>query len=188
MKRRTFLIQTGAVALLGTAAHAQTEDAPKKLPDEFNARIVRMRGAGPNEIHVVARDHALYWTLPKNRAFRYPVAVGRDGLYEPGVFYVGAKKEWPKWKPTPEMIERDPRAYKRYEDGMPGGPGNPLGARAIYLFTEGGADSMLRIHGTNDLSGLGRSVSNGCVRMANSHVTHLYEQVPMHTRVVLHPA
>jgi len=187
MKRRTFLLQTVGAATLGAPAIAQTDPAPKTLPDEYNARYVRIRGVEPNEIHVVPRDFALYWTLPENRAIRYPVAIGRAGLYEPGVFLVGAKKEWPEWTPTREMIEREPQLYKKYEDGMPGGPDNPLGARALYLFTEAGRDTFLRIHGTRDYGSIGHQASNGCVRMANSHVTHLYDQVPLGTRAVLHP-
>lgn len=188
MKRRSFLLQAGAAAGLAAPALAQTVETVEKLPDAYNARYVRVKGSAPSQLHVVARNHHLYWTLEKDRAVRYPVAIGRDGLYEPGVFYIGAKKEWPEWTPTPEMIAREPHLYKKYENGMPGGPNNPLGARALYLFTEKGGDSFLRIHGTNDLSGIGRSVSNGCVRMANAHVIHLYDQVPLGARVVLHPA
>ncbi|TCP40797.1 L,D-transpeptidase [Rhodovulum marinum] len=190
MKRRSFLLQTVSASLLAAPALAQTgaPEAPEDNP--LAAKLVRIRNIPPGQIHVVPRDFALYWTLPdrKDRAIRYRVAIGRDGLYEPGSFRVGAKKEWPSWRPTDEMIEREPHKYKKYEDGMPGGPNNPLGARALYLFTAGGADSMLRIHGTTDTRSIGSRASNGCVRMFNSHVIHLYDQVPIGALAVLHPA
>ena len=129
----------------------------------------------------------MYWTQPKNTAVRYTVGIGRTGLYEPGEFYVGAKKEWPSWKPTEEMVERSPHLYARYaEEGMPGGPNNPLGARALYLFTESKGDTFLRVHGTNDPRTIGRPVSNGCARLTNDQIISLYPHVPVGTRVVLH--
>ncbi|TCO72411.1 L,D-transpeptidase [Rhodovulum euryhalinum] len=188
MKRRTFLLSTLGTGLFAAPALSRTATPDPEEADPLAPRMVRIKNVEPAEIHVVPREFALYWTLPnkKGRAIRYRVSIGRDGLYEPGVFTVGAKKEWPSWRPTDDMIERQPHLYKQYEDGMPGGPNNPLGARAIYLFTNAGGDSMLRIHGTQDLASIGRRASNGCVRMANSHVVHLYEQVPLGARVVLH--
>lgn len=191
MNRRSFLFQTLGAGMAGMPALAQTAKPEAAEEDPLAPKIVRLKGVAPGEIHVVPRDYALYWTLPddrRGRAIRYRVAIGRDGLYEPGSFLVGAKKEWPSWRPTDEMIKRAPHKYKKYEDGMPGGPTNPLGARAIYLFTDAGADSMLRIHGTTDTGSIGSRASNGCVRMFNSHVIHLYDQVPLGTRAVLHPA
>ena len=188
MKRRDFVVSGAALAATAAAANAQTETQTTGLPEEFNPRYVKIGGrAAPYELHVVPQDFALYWTLPEKRAIRYSVGIGRPGLYESGTFYVGAKKEWPAWTPTPEMIQRQPELYKQWEDGMPGGPGNPLGARAIYLFQEGRGDTFLRIHGTADPSGIGREVSNGCARLINSHAVHLYEQVPLGSKVVLHP-
>lgn len=142
----------------------------------------------PGEIHVFPDHFRLYWTLPEGRARVYPIRVGRDDLYDAGEFYVGAKKEWPSWMPTPGMIEREPELYAEYaEDGMEGGPGNPLGARALYLFQEGRGDTFLRIHGTDDPQTIGRAVSNGCAGLTNAHIVQLYGQVPMNTRVVLYP-
>ena len=85
------------------------------------------------------------------------------------------------------MIDREPEKYAKYKDGMPGGIDNPLGARALYLFTPERGDTFLRIHGTNDPDTLGRRVSNGCARLVNSQIIELYDQVPMDTRVVLYP-
>lgn len=186
MLRRDFLCSALAVAASGPAAAQVAPQATFELPDEFKPRIVRVRNVAPNEIHVVPQEFALYWTQADGKAIRYAVGIGREGLYEPGVFYVGAKKEWPSWTPTQEMIERNPAAYKRWEDGMPGGPNNPLGSRAIYLFTPERGDTFLRIHGTTEPQTIGTRVSNGCVRLVNSHIAHLYDQVPMQARVVLH--
>ena len=97
------------------------------------------------------------------------------------------KKEWPTWRPTNEMIERDPQAYARFignTEAQPGGPNNPLGSRALYLF-QGGKDTYFRIHGTTQPKSIGRSVSNGCIRMLNAHVQDLYQRVPIGTKVTV---
>lgn len=191
MQRRDFLIGAAAVTGLGPAAAAAQEvqrAATPAFPDLKTPRYVNIRaGFAPNEIHLVPDDFALYWTLPNNQAIRYAVGVGRPGLYESGVFYVGAKKQWPDWTPTPEMIEREPELYEQWADGMPGGPGNPLGARALYLFERGRGDTFLRIHGTDQPQTIGRAVSNGCARLVNAHVIELYDRVPIGARVVLYP-
>lgn len=186
MNRRHLLAGLGAAgvtSLAGRAFAAQTPDGP---PD-YRATMVRVSEAlAPGEIHVLPDDFHLYWTLPEGQAIRYWVGVAKPGLYEPGEYWIRAKKEWPSWTPTPEMIERDPK-YAEWEDGMPGGPGNPLGARALYLFDARGRDTFLRIHGTNSPRTIGRRVSNGCARLTNGYMIHLYDQVPLGTRVVLHP-
>ena len=188
MKRRDFVFTGLLSAVAGAAKGQSAQPTTYALPEEFMPRYVRVSGTtGPFEMHVVPWEFALYWTLPDGRAIRYAVGIGRPGLYEAGTFFVGAKKEWPAWTPTPEMIQREPHLYAQWRDGMPGGPENPLGARAIYLFQEGRGDTFLRIHGTSDPSGIGREVSNGCARLVNAHVIHLYNQVPLGAKVVLHP-
>lgn len=144
-------------------------------------------GAAPYEIHVVPGQFALFWTQPNNTAIRYTVGIGRPGLYEAGEFYVGAKKEWPSWTPTPGMLRREPQKYGPLRNGMPGGLSNPLGARALYLFQPGRGDTFLRVHGTNDPITIGRAVSNGCARLVNNQIIQLFNQVPLDTRVVLYP-
>ena len=190
------MTRTAAMAVAFNAAPAivrgQTNyDAaiePSNLPEQFLPREVRIRNQfGPYEIHVDPGSFALYWTLPKNKAIRYSVGIGRPGLYESGEFFVGAKKVWPSWTPTQDMIERQPELYKKYEDGMPGGPTNPLGARALYLFQPGRGDTFLRIHGTHLPNTIGRRVSNGCARLVNDHVIDLYNRVPLETKVFLYP-
>jgi lipoprotein-anchoring transpeptidase ErfK/SrfK len=101
-----------------------------------------------------------------------------------GDVVVGDKQEWPRWIPTKEMQEREPKKYGQYKDGMDGGPENPLGARAIYLYL-GKQDTHLRIHGTNQPQSIGTSASNGCFRMINDHVIDLYRRVRVGTPVVV---
>jgi lipoprotein-anchoring transpeptidase ErfK/SrfK len=178
---------TAATAALALPAIHRANAQEFILPEEFLPREVKLKTElAPFELHVDPNIYALFWTQPKRKAMRYAVGIGRTGLYESGEFTVGAKKKWPSWTPTPEMIERDPRSYEKWADGMPGGPENPLGARAPYLFDANGRDTFLRIHGTNDPRTIGRNVSNGCARLTNEHISLLYEQVPVGTRVVLH--
>lgn len=140
------------------------------------------------QIHVAPDSFQLFWTLGGGQARVYQIRIGRDDLYEQGEFYVGAKKEWPAWTPTPGMIEREPERYARCADGgMEGGPGNPMGARALYLFQESRGDTFLRIHGTDDPASIGQAVSNGCAGLTNEHIVDLYELVPLGTPVFLHP-
>ena len=185
----------GAAMALGATPIAAQDGAPAEaveaLPpvDPNVPQIVPIvAGIPAGELHIDPNRFALYWTLPEGLAIRYRVGIGRPGLYESGTFFVGAKKEWPDWTPTPEMIERDPGQYARWADGMPGGPANPLGARALYLFTPERGDTFLRIHGTNAPGTIGRRVSNGCARLVNDEIIDLYERVPMNARVILYPA
>ncbi|OJH45645.1 L,D-transpeptidase [Paracoccus sp. SM22M-07] len=134
-------------------------------------------------IVVVSKDFFLYHVIAPGRAIRYGVAVGKDELVWKGKATIGRKVEWPSWRPTQDMIERNPAAYKQYEDGMPGGPQNPLGARALYLYNAQGQDTAIRIHGTTQPGSIGTAVSNGCLRMRNEAVISLFNQVPVGTPV-----
>ncbi|MCG6902054.1 MAG: L,D-transpeptidase [Rhodobacter sp.] len=186
LTRRHFISTAGAVAAF--SALPRTAQAAYTIPPEHMPQIVSIgKQYAPGEIHVDPNRFYLYWTQEKRKAIRYVVGVGKRGLYESGEFFVGEKKEWPSWRPTDDMIKRSPEQYERYADGVPGGPGNPLGARALYLHTADGVDSALRIHGTPQPWTLGQAVSNGCARLANSHIIHLYERVPLGSRVVLYP-
>lgn len=185
LNRRFFL----GSALAATALPVLAEEAPKgwTLPDEQRPTRIRLKNDfAPGQIIVDPNTFSLYWTEPKSMAVRFIVGVGRGDLYEPGTFRVGAKKEWPSWTPTKEMIARNPKSYGRWKDGMPGGPQNPLGARALYLFDDRRGDTFLRIHGTPQPWTIASAVSNGCVRLVNDHITYLYEQVPMEAPVTLY--
>jgi lipoprotein-anchoring transpeptidase ErfK/SrfK len=188
VKRRDFVTGLGAGFVMAGAATAAVELPNYNMPEELLPREVRIKNKfGPYEIHVDPAQFALYWTLPDQKAIRYAIGIGRPGLYEGGEFYVGAKKEWPSWTPTPDMIERDPASYEQFKDGMPGGINNPLGSRGLYLFQPGRGDTFLRIHGTNLPKTIGQRVSNGCARLINDQMIDLYDRVPMDTRVVLYP-
>lgn len=126
----------------------------------------------------------LYYVLGNGRAVRYAVGVGRQGLALKGNAYIGRKAEWPSWTPTPNMIRRDPKKNLKYAGGMPGGPNNPLGARALYLY-RGGNDTLFRLHGTNQPQSIGQAMSSGCIRMMNHDVIDLYERAKVGTKVVV---
>lgn len=192
MRRREFIAGAGAgfVCLAaGKAEAAKPLTLPDyNMPEEMMPREVRIKNKfAPYEVHVDPGQYALYWTLPDQKAIRYAVGIGRTDLYESGEFFVGARKEWPSWTPTPGMLEREPEKYMKYQDGMPGGLNNPLGSRGLYLFKPGLGDTFLRIHGTNDPNTIGKRVSNGCARLINDQMIDLYDRVPMDTRVILYP-
>lgn len=188
LNRRQFMASTVAAGALGLLPVPGQRAFGATVPQEYLPRQVRLTmPAEPGEIHVDPNAFKLYWTLPGGTAIQYTVGVGREGLYDAGTYFIGAKKEWPSWTPTQEMIAREPELYAEWAGGMPGGPENPLGARALYLFTEEQGDTFLRIHGTGDPRTIGMAVSNGCTRLVNDHVIDLYNRVPLGSVVVLHP-
>ena len=192
MLTRRHFIASGAALSVFAAHPAFAQEAIAPAPpiepaDPLAPTQVTLAGPIPaNEIHMDPNTYRLYFSIGGDQAIRYAVGVGRPGLYEPGAFFVGAKKEWPSWTPTADMIEREPDHYKQWEDGMPGGINNPLGARALYLFVPGRGDTYLRIHGTNAPRTIGTSVSNGCARLTNEYIVDLYDRVPMQSRVFLY--
>lgn len=152
-----------------------------EIPERYQARIVPVRPElAANQIHILPATYNLYYTLGAGQAIRYGVAVGKEGLGWRGQGTIQRKQEWPSWTPTPEMIERSPEQYEQYKDGMPGGPENPLGARALYVF-QGPVDTAIRVHGTIVPESIGSSASNGCFRMYNSHVIDLFNRVQLGT-------
>lgn len=184
--RRMFCASAAAAAAPGGAAAHHINKA-YVVPDEHKPRIVDLDEYIPaGEIHVDPNFFALYLTLPNYKAWRYSVGVANAGLWEPGDYYVKWKAKWPSWRPTASMIKRNPGAYAKYRNGMPGGRNNPLGARALYLY-QGDRDTYLRIHGTNKPWTIGSAVSNGCARLVNDHVIDLYNRAEKGARVVLHP-
>jgi lipoprotein-anchoring transpeptidase ErfK/SrfK len=136
----------------------------------------------PGSIVVDTSEKYLYLILRQGAALRYGVAVGRDGYQWEGSMKVTKKVEWPDWKPPKDMIARERKKGKILPAVVKGGPGNPLGARALYL-----GRSEYRIHGTNAPKSIGQAASSGCIRMLNEHVVDLYGQVKLRARVVVLP-
>lgn len=183
--RRTLLL--GVIALLATPRQALAQGAKQQftLEDRFlPQRVVSPYDYPAGTIVVVPRDRYLYLTVGAGLAHRYGIGVGKAGLAFTGSAIIGRKAKWPSWRPTDNMIRRDPKKYARYAGGVPGGPNNPLGSRALYLYRNG-RDTLYRIHGTTEPWTIGKAVSNGCIRMVNEHVEDLYERVPVGAQVVV---
>ena len=130
----------------------------------------------PGTIVIDTPNHFLYLVEGEGRAIRYGIGVGRPGFTWSGMHAISAKKEWPDWTPPDEMLRRQP--YLPHF--VPGGPNNPLGARALYL-----GSTLYRIHGSNEPWTIGTNVSSGCIRMRNADVVDLYERVKVGTKVVV---
>ena len=131
-------------------------------------------------IVVNTSERRLYYTLGDGKAIRYGVGVGRDGFTWSGTHRVTRKAEWPGWTPPATMIRREAAKGRKLPAFMPGGPDNPLGARALYI-----GSTIYRIHGTNQPWTIGHAMSSGCIRMANEDVKHLYEMAGVGTTVVV---
>lgn len=159
----------------------------EKIEPKFRRQIVTYDGfEEPGTIVVDPGERLLYLVQDNGTAIRYGVGVGRAGFAWHGDAYIGMKRKWPRWMPPDEMIVRDLKAAT-WANGMPGGPGNPLGARALYLHNNG-EDTMFRIHGTIEPHSIGKAMSSGCIRMLNQDVAELFELVPVKTRVVVLPS
>jgi lipoprotein-anchoring transpeptidase ErfK/SrfK len=157
----------------------QPEVGPAQLPPHLRKQEVAYATKEPAGTLIVDTPNThLYYILGNGRAIRYGVRVGRDGFTWNGVQKVSRKAEWPDWHPPTEMIERQPY-LPRF---MAGGPGNPMGARAMYL-----GSTVFRIHGTNQPSTIGKFVSSGCIGMLNEDVSDLFDRVKVGTRVVVLP-
>ena len=147
------------------------------VPERLRRTVVALdTREAPGTVIIDTGNTALFYVLGQGRAIRYGVGVGREGFTWSGVQTISRKAEWPDWHPPVQMIARQPY-LPRF---MAGGPGNPLGARAMYL-----GSSEYRIHGTNDPSTIGKFVSSGCIRLTNEDVTDLFSRVDIGTRVVV---
>ena len=157
----------------------------EEIPATHRRQVVAYKTDQPvGTIVINPSTRLLYYVVGKDKAIRYGIAVGRAGFEWSGEAVVTEKKQWPTWTPPPEMIARDPAKYSKWADGQPGGPTNPLGARAIYL-TSGGKDYGYRIHGTPDWKSIGRNASSGCIRMINQDVIDLYSRLQGGEKVVV---
>ena len=171
--------------VVGLFALVEASGAHVQEPDpQFRRQIVDYETAElAGTIVVDPGQRFLYLVLNGGAALRYGVSVGREGASWSGRATVRRKAEWPTWTPTKRMIQREPK-LARWARGMPGGPRNPLGARALYLY-QGDQDTLYRIHGTNEPWSIGRAVSSGCIRLLNDDITDLYTRVPLGTSVLV---
>ncbi len=168
-----------AAPQISSYAPIETEETTAETPARFKRQVVDYRtNEVAGTIVVDTPNTYLYLVLGNGKAMRYGIGVGREGFTWAGTKTVEKKAEWPDWHPPVEMLERQPY-LPRF---MAGGPGNPLGARAMYL-----SGSVYRIHGTNAPETIGQRVSSGCIRMVNADVEDLYSRVKVGTKVIVMP-
>ena len=154
-----------------------SEDETVISEGAFARQLVFFRSnEAPGTVVIHTAERFLYIVQPNNRALRYGIGVGRDGFQWAGLLRVSRKSEWPDWTPPSEMIARQPY-LPRF---MAGGPGNPMGARALYL-----GETVYRIHGTNQPETIGMAISSGCFRLANGDIIDLYGRIPVGTKVIV---
>lgn len=190
MLTRRHILAAAAAALLPTTARADEPypvamDAWKKLPFKFQRQQLAFKAAEPEGTIVVdPRKCFLHLVLGGGQALRYGVAVGKSAKAWEGEVIVRKMKEWPNWIPAPYHLEHKPELAKWLPDGMPGGPDNPLGARAMYLF-KGEVDTINRIHGAMKLTDIGKKATAGCIGMLDGDIIDLYARIGVGTRVVM---
>ena len=154
-------------------------------PEWWRQEVDYQTNERPGTIVIDTQAHHLYLIEEGGRAMRYGVGVGKDeALQFKGEASIGRRAAWPTWTPTQDMIKRQPERYADYADGLPGGPTNPLGPRALYLY-KNGRDTLFRLHGTIEPYTIGTNVSSGCIRLMNQDIIDLYSRVPTGTRVVV---
>jgi lipoprotein-anchoring transpeptidase ErfK/SrfK len=169
-----------AVELKPVLAAAKSRPKLPGMGPSFRQQVEFPTGEAAGTIVIRKNARALYLVTGANRALRYRISVGREGFLWTGVVKVGAKQEWPEWRPPPEMRDRQPGLPEM----VPSGPYNPLGARALYLH-DNGRDTLYRIHGTNDPKGVGFDGTSGCFRLTNTDILDLYRRVEVGAKVVV---
>lgn len=177
--RRILVAASFGLATLSAEALASGL-VPRNLGPTTGVTVTIGQNYPAGTIVIVSKDRTLDLVVSGNRAIRYRIGVGRDGFRWSGVVKVGQKAEWPDWRPPAEMRARAPDLPEL----VPAGPFNPLGARGIYLY-RGNADTLYRIHGTNDQSTVGGFASSGCFRMSNADVIDLYSRVKVGATVIV---
>ena len=190
--RRSALVLAAAAGLtfgLTASAHAvfdpltrqplvETASDSRAQATAIPRETVAFNGAyAPGTIIVSTSERRMYYVLGNGQAIRYGIGVGRPGFSWGGTQTITMKREWPDWRPPAQMLKRRPTAAA---GGLPGGPDNPLGARAMYL-----GSTLYRIHGSNEPETIGQAVSSGCIRMLNEDVIDLYERARVGTRVIV---
>jgi lipoprotein-anchoring transpeptidase ErfK/SrfK len=200
-QRRMWFVRGAACAVLlvmaagiGGTAYAGVFGAPWEQPREPNPAFARQVVAyatreRPGTIIVDPANHFLYVIHDAGQAIRYGVGVGAEGFLWSGRATVHNKQEWPDWYPPAEMLARKPELREHMVQlqsgiGMKGGPDNPIGARALYLWS-GNKDTLYRIHGTNEPGTIGTNVSSGCIRLTNEDIVDLYNRTPIGAKVVV---
>lgn len=189
LSRRAIVLALGAAgaALAGCTSASVTSGEGDTAP---NFKVVRFdRAEPPGTIVVDPSSHLLYLVQGGGQALQYEVGVGKEGYGWSGEATIHSKQEWPDWYPTKEYLDRRPEIKQAMTElpsgtGMRGGPENPMGARAMYLW-QGKTDTLYRIHGTNEPDTIGHDVSAGCIRLRNADVVDLYNRTPVGTRVVV---
>ena len=199
MNFRSTALLSGIAALLGGCYSTVPDPAVSKKDAEFLALVPKAQvgmqferyrvddptGEAPGTIVVDTRDKYLYFVEPGRKAIRYGVSTGQEAYGWTGTARVGRKAEWPHWMPPPDMLQRWPHLMPTARaGGLPGGPDNPLGSRALYLYS-GNRDTMYRIHGTNEPEKIGQGVSSGCIRLRDIDAIDLYNRVKVGTKVVV---
>ncbi|HEX4767466.1 MAG TPA: L,D-transpeptidase [Lichenihabitans sp.] len=171
---------------------AQDADYMSKVPQADMGRTFERyqvedpTGQPPGTIVVDTKEKLLYFVMPDKHAMRYGVATGREAYGWTGTATIKRMAEWPRWMPPKDMVERWPHLKPVVAmGGLPGGPENPLGARALYLYDAKGHDTLYRIHGTNEPTEIGHDASSGCIRMRDIDVIDLYSRVKVGTKVVV---
>ena len=197
---RALLLLAGALALSGCeykstpdpVLSARDKDFISKVPTADMGRnfdryeVEDPTGQAPGTIVVNTKDKLLYYVLGNGKAVRYGVATGAEAYGWTGTATVRRMAEWPRWMPPADMVKRWPHLKPVVaEGGMPGGPENPLGARALYLYDAQGHDTLYRIHGTNEPTEIGHDASSGCIRMRDIDVIDLYNRAKVGSKVVV---
>jgi lipoprotein-anchoring transpeptidase ErfK/SrfK len=179
--QRVFTSEYGAV----TDAGYQLPKIPiAQVPSKYHRQIVDYRtDEKPGTVIVDTQEKFLYFVMEGGKAMRYGIGVGRAGFEWSGTARVAMKREWPVWTPPAEMIKRQPE-LARWRGGMPPGPTNPLGPRALYLFNKGG-DTGYRLHGTPEWYSIGQATSSGCIRLLNQDIIDLYGRVEVGAKVIV---
>ncbi len=161
-------------------------DRHRQPDSKFDRQVVSYQtDEKPGTIIIDTKQKFLYYVMEDGKAMRMGVGVGREGFGWSGVVHVGNKQEAPKWFPPSDMVKRQPELAKYQAEGMPGGEGNPLGVRALYLYDDKGKDTLYRIHGTIEPWSIGLNVSSGCIRMLNENVSALYDMVEIGAKVIV---
>ena len=194
LSRRALMAGISTIAASGLSGcittTPQTQTRSREIDPAFRRTEVDYATREPRGTIIVdPSEYFLYFVQDGGRALRYGVGVGSEGFSWSGISKVHDKQEWPDWYPTPEILQRRPEVIPHLTQlrsgiGMRGGPENPLGARALYLW-QGKKDTLYRIHGTNEPWTIGRNVSSGCIRMVNEDAIDLYDRTPVGTKVVV---